>query len=65
MVSRGPETIDVPDVLGERRTTAQKILEDAGFKVRAFGPGNFTVRAQTPRADAEAKPGSSVTIAGF
>ncbi len=64
-VSRGPESIEVPDVVGEARNQATKILEDAGFKVRAFGPGNFVVRAQTPPADGKAKVGSSVTIAGF
>ena len=65
VVSRGPEAIKVPNVVGKRRNEARKILEDAGFKVRPFGPGNFTVRAQTPARDKKAKPGSSVTIAGF
>ncbi len=64
-VSRGPEAISVPDVLGKRRNEATTILEDAGFKVRAFGPGNFTVQAQTPGSDKKAKVGSTITIAGF
>ena len=64
-VSRGPETIDVPNVLGKPRNEATKILEDDGFKVRAFGPGNFTVQAQTPSSDKKAKIGSTVTLAGF
>ena len=64
-VSRGPEFIKVPNVLGKPRNEAMKTLEDAGFKVNAFGPGNFTVQAQTPGADKKAKVGSSVTIAGF
>ena len=64
-VSRGPETIDVPNVLGKPRNEATKILEDEGFRVRAFGPGNFTVQAQTPNSDRKAKIGSTVTLAGF
>ncbi len=64
-VSRGPETIDVPNVLGKPRNEATKILQDDGFKVRAFGPGNFTVQAQTPSSDKKAKIGSTITLAGF
>ena len=64
-VSRGPESIDVPNVLGKPRNTATRILKDAGFEVRAFGPGNFTVQAQTPSSDKKAKVGSTVTLAGF
>ena len=64
-VSRGPETIDVPNVLGKPRNEATKILEEEGFRVRAFGPGNFTVQAQTPGSDKKAKIGSTVTLAGF
>ncbi|MFZ0141675.1 MAG: Stk1 family PASTA domain-containing Ser/Thr kinase [Aeromicrobium sp.] len=64
-VSRGPEAISVPNVLGKPRNEATKILRDAGFKVRAFGPGNFTVQAQTPSSDKKAKVGSTVTLAGF
>jgi beta-lactam-binding protein with PASTA domain len=64
-VSRGPAAIDVPNVIGKTKSQAVQILEDAGFKVRAFGPGNFTVQAQTPRSDKKARKGSSVTIAGL
>ena len=64
-VSRGPEAIKVPNVVGKLRNDATKVLKDAGFQVRAFGPGNFSVKAQTPKADTKAKIGSSVTIAGF
>ncbi len=65
VVSRGPEAIEVPDVVGKPRNEATRILEDEGFEVRAFGPGNFTVRAQTPNANSKAKVGSTVTLAGF
>jgi serine/threonine-protein kinase len=64
-VSRGPEEIKVPNVLGKPRNEATKILEEEGFEVRAFGPGNFTVHAQTPGANKKAKIGSTVTLAGF
>jgi serine/threonine-protein kinase len=64
-VSRGPEAIDVPNVVGQHRTQAEKILGDAGFKVRAVGTGNFVVVAQRPSGSDEAKPGSTVTILGF
>lgn len=64
-VSRGPEEVDVPDVVGQSRNEAEETLEDAGFESRAFGNGNFTVVAQRPGADDKAKPGSTVTILGF
>jgi serine/threonine-protein kinase len=64
-VSRGPEAIPVPNVVGKKRSEATKILEAAGFDVHAFGPGNFTVQAQTPKQGTKAKIGSGVTIAGF
>jgi beta-lactam-binding protein with PASTA domain/tRNA A-37 threonylcarbamoyl transferase component Bud32 len=64
-VSRGPEAITVPNVVGKPRNEATKILKDDGFEVRAFGPGNFTVRAQTPGANSKAKVGSTITLAGF
>ena len=65
VVSRGPEAIKVPNVIGKPRNEATKILNDAGFKVRAFGPGNFVVQAQTPGPNKLAKVGSTVTLAGF
>ncbi|WP_375003097.1 Stk1 family PASTA domain-containing Ser/Thr kinase [Aeromicrobium sp. CTD01-1L150] len=63
VVSRGPEEIEVPDVVGEKRKDAEKTLEDAGFKVRVRNvlPGN-TVRAQTPDAGEDLKVGKTVTI---
>ncbi|MGH3459622.1 Stk1 family PASTA domain-containing Ser/Thr kinase [Aeromicrobium sp.] len=64
-VSRGPETVDVPNVVGQSRNDAEETLEDAGFDTRAFGNGNFTVVAQRPGSDDKAKPGSTVTILGF
>ncbi|MEV7396084.1 Stk1 family PASTA domain-containing Ser/Thr kinase [Aeromicrobium sp. NPDC092404] len=64
-VSKGPELIEVPDVVGRPRVSALVILKRAGFKVMAFGAGNFTVKAQTPSAGAERRKGTTVTIVGF
>ncbi len=62
-VSRGPEEIEVPDVVGQSASKARKTLEDAGFKVRVIRPlpGN-TVRIQSPGAGNKAKVGSTVSI---
>ncbi|MGI9084508.1 MAG: Stk1 family PASTA domain-containing Ser/Thr kinase [Aeromicrobium sp.] len=64
-VSRGPEEVPVPNVVGQRRSEAKKVLDDAGFKIRSIGSGNFTVVAQRPGAADKAKPGSTVIILGF
>ncbi|MGJ9411997.1 Stk1 family PASTA domain-containing Ser/Thr kinase [Aeromicrobium sp. CF4.19] len=63
VVSRGPEEIEVPDVVGDDADEAESTLEEAGFKVRVRNviPGN-EVRAQTPGAGDEAKVGSTITI---
>lgn len=62
-VSRGPENIEVPDVVGQSASKARKTLEDAGFKVRVIKPlpGN-TVRIQSPSAGSKAKVGSTISI---
>lgn len=64
-VSRGPERIKVPDVVDKKRSEAEDVLKDAGFKVRAVGDGDFTVRLQNPGADSKQKRGATVTILGF
>jgi serine/threonine-protein kinase len=61
-VSKGPEMLDVPDMVGHTRSYATKKLKAAGFKVQALGAGNFTVRAQNPSAGQKAAKGSTVTI---
>jgi serine/threonine protein kinase/beta-lactam-binding protein with PASTA domain len=60
-VSKGPEIVAVPDMVGHTRGYATKMLMAAGFKVQALGAGNFKVRSQTPRGGKAAK-GSTVTI---
>jgi beta-lactam-binding protein with PASTA domain len=65
-VSRGPDTIAVPNAVGLAEAEARDRLVDAGFQVESnevFSdrePG--TVTAQSPNAGAEAERGSTVTI---
>ncbi|WGW13284.1 Stk1 family PASTA domain-containing Ser/Thr kinase [Saxibacter everestensis] len=64
-VSKGPEMIDVPDVVGQQEDQARKTLEEAGFKVKVekILEGYFkTVRSQDPAGGGKAKSGSTVTI---
>ncbi|KQO37426.1 Stk1 family PASTA domain-containing Ser/Thr kinase [Aeromicrobium sp. Leaf245] len=63
VVSRGPENVDVPDVMGRPRTEAVAALEKAGFKVDVKNriPGADRVVFQEP-GSGEAKVGSTVTI---
>lgn len=58
-ISKGPERIPVPNVVGKPRAEAVKILRDAGFKVRAVG-GNGSVLLQTDKQNLPR--GSRVTI---
>lgn len=64
-VSKGPRRIEVPNLVGMSRKDATKLLEDAGFKVTAFGAGNFTVKAQNPAPGSKRAKGSNITIVGF
>jgi serine/threonine-protein kinase len=61
-VSQGPETTDVPSVIGMNLNQAQNKLEKAGFVVAAEGRLRGTVRGQDPEAGTKAKRGSVVTI---
>ena len=61
-VSKGPEMITVPDMIGHTSPYAKATLEAAGFKVQALGAGKFTVRSQTPGGGSKAAKGSTVTI---
>ncbi|MBM7504586.1 Stk1 family PASTA domain-containing Ser/Thr kinase [Agromyces aurantiacus] len=67
-VSKGPEPIAVPNVVGKTMSEAIQILEAAGFTVEKELPEIFwpiaTVQEQTPAADELAAPGSSVRIVG-
>jgi len=64
-VSKGPEKVAVPDVVGRQRQEARTILENAGFTVQeeAILGGFFgTVRQTDPAAGTMLKKGSVVTI---
>ncbi|MCI5826517.1 MAG: PASTA domain-containing protein [Arcanobacterium sp.] len=65
VVSKGPELVDVPNVVGKQQGDATQILEKAGFNVsvKEFLGGYFgTVRLQDPAAGAKARKGSTITI---
>ncbi|MGA8850521.1 MAG: Stk1 family PASTA domain-containing Ser/Thr kinase [Aeromicrobium sp.] len=65
VVSKGPDVVKVPEVVGRKKKDAVKILEKAGFEVRAYGPNNFTVKRQSPDGGKKAKRGSTVNISFF
>ena len=64
-VSKGPEKVAIPDVVGLHREEARSLLEGAGFTVKeeAILGGFFgTVRSSDPAAGTMTKKGSTVTI---
>ncbi len=61
-ISKGPELVPVPDVIGQTASAATKALKAKGFEVERLGPGNFTVRATNPGPGKKARSGSTVTI---
>ena len=64
-VSKGPEKVAIPDVVGLPREEARSRLEGAGFTVKeeAILGGFFgTVRSSDPAAGTMTKKGSTVTI---
>ena len=64
-VSKGPEKVAIPDVVGLQREEARSRLESAGFTVKeeAVLGGFFgTVRSSDPAAGTMTKKGSTVTI---
>jgi len=65
-VSKGQQSVDVPDVIGEELEAAQAELEAAGFEVSvATGPSDApegTIFAQSPDAGVKAAKGSTVQI---
>ena len=66
-ISKGPQTITIPDVVGENANQAKNQLEALGFKVkvsRPFGFGN-TVQAQNPGAGKQAHKGDTVQLVVF
>ncbi len=64
-VSRGPENIPVPSVVGMPKNVAIRTLEAAGFEVRAVtfpGARNYTVARQLPGGGELVKRGATITI---
>ena len=65
VVSKGPDLVLVPKVIGRQEGEATSILEGLGFKVqieRAFGGIFGTVRLQSVDAETEAPKGSTITL---
>ena len=65
-VSKGPQLITIPDVVGERYKDAQAQLERLGLKVRVNRiPGPGIVRSTDPRAGEKVRKGATVTLNVF
>ena len=65
-VSKGPQLIPVPDVVGEKYKDAQTQLERLGLKVRVNRiPGPGVVRSTDPSAGAKVRKGATVTLNVF
>jgi beta-lactam-binding protein with PASTA domain/tRNA A-37 threonylcarbamoyl transferase component Bud32 len=67
VVSKGPDLVDVPDVVGEKIPAARAMLEDAGFTVRVVTnvPGPFQSQAEVQSVrptDEQVLRGSEITI---
>src|SRR4051794_7983172 len=66
-VSKGPEKVEVPNVVGQDKADARATLTDAGFKVKVVeqesaGQPEGTVLRQSPPSGSKEDKGSSVTI---
>ena len=65
VVSKGPELVAVPRVVGSQIDPARKLLVSQGFKVvvqNAFGGFFGTVRFQTPSAGERVMAGATITL---
>lgn len=64
-ISKGPELLEVPNVVGKQRDEATRILEEAGFNVavKELLGGYFgTVRLQDTAGGTKAKKGSTIML---
>jgi eukaryotic-like serine/threonine-protein kinase len=65
VVSKGPQLVPVPDVIGQQEKAARSTLEHLGFTVkveRAFGGFFSTVRLQSIDAGTKAPRGATITL---
>jgi eukaryotic-like serine/threonine-protein kinase len=62
-VSKGPEMVTVPDLVGKSLEAAQATLQSGGFEVdtQSYLPGRL-VRAQSPAAGTSVNKGTKVTL---
>jgi serine/threonine-protein kinase len=62
-VSKGPEMVKVPNLVGQTLDAAQQTLQSLGFDVdtQSYLPGRV-VRAQSPAADTTVNKGTKVTL---
>jgi serine/threonine-protein kinase len=68
VVSKGPELVAVPNVVGEDTAAAEEILGNLGFKVKInkYMGGFFgKIRLQDVEADTEIPKGSTITLTEF
>ena len=65
-VSKGPDLVVVPDVVGQQSDQAQQTLEGLGLKVRVYAiPGPGKVRSMNPGAGSKVKRGTTITLYVF
>lgn len=64
VISKGPQQVTVPNVVGKSGADARNQLQQLGLKVNEFDllGGGSRVFAQDPGGNTRVKPGSSVTI---
>ena len=63
LVSTGPQTIAVPNVVGQARDPAIQALTGAGLSVQAScASGTSLVVTESPPAGSQVNPGSTVAI---
>ena len=66
VVSKGPELITVPDVVGKPRKQAEDALTALGLKPRSIAiPGPGTARSTDPGAGAKVRKGTTVNVYVF
>ena len=66
MVSKGPELLEVPSVVGKQQDEAEQILVDAGFEVEIDYPLGgavfYTVYSQSEPGGTMLRRGTTITL---